>query len=157
MSQNSCTNYMSNIRLATKQDLHHIKTCATTAYSQYISVIGREPAPMNADYLQQIQAGLVFVAEHQNSFAGFIVIYAQDDHLHIENVAVSPVLTGKGIGRTLIHYAESKAIEKGLYAVELYTNEAMQGNLLMYPKLGYKQIAKREDEGFKRVYFRKEL
>ena len=52
-------------------------------------------------------------------------------------------------------YAEKAARDNRLNAVELYTNEAMTENLAMYPSLGYLEIERKEQDGYKRVFFRK--
>lgn len=85
------------------------------------------------------------------------MFYKAQDHLHLENIAVMPAQAGQGIGKKLIKFVEQTAREKNLSAVELYTNEAMTENLIMYPKLGYVEIGREEQDGFKRVFFRKDL
>lgn len=44
-----------------------------------------------------------------------------------------------------------------MQAVQLYTNEMMADNLLIYPRLGYANVGQRTEDGFKRVYFEKLL
>ncbi len=143
------------IRLATIDDLVDVQTCARAAYAKYIERMDREPAPMVADFASQIELGQVYAAVFGSSFAGYVVFYAETDHLHLENVAVHPSHAGKGIGKTLVEYVEQRARDEGLNAVELYTNEAMTENLAMYPKLGYIEIERRQQDGFNRVFFRK--
>ncbi len=46
---------------------------------------------------------------------------------------------------------------QGFSAVELYTNEKMTKNLQPYPYLGYREIGRWEEDGFNRVFFKKEL
>ena len=70
-------------------------------------------------------------------------------------MAVLPTQTSKGIGKKLIEYVEHTARQQGLKAVELYTNEAMAENLVMYRKLGYLETERRQQAGFNRVFFRK--
>lgn len=143
------------IRLATFEDLSMIQSCARTAYTKYVERIGQEPAPMIADFASQIELGRAHVAFYRSSFAGYIVFYREVDHLHLENVAVLPIHSGKGIGKQLIEYVEHTAQNNGLNAVELYTNEAMFENLTMYSKLGYVEINRNKQDGFNRVFFRK--
>lgn len=143
------------IRLATLTELPFIETCAHKAYSQYVSRIGREPAPMVADFKSMIERHEVHIAMHNNRFAGYIVIRNHDDNLHLENVAVFPELVGQGIGGALIRFAEQSARDNGLSAIELYTNEAMTENHAMYLKLGYKEVSRKCQDGFNRVFFRK--
>lgn len=145
------------IRAAAADDLAHVMFCARAAYSKYLQRMNREPAPMHADFASQIEQGHVHVAFRGSLFAGYVVFYQERDHIHLENVAVLPELSGQGIGRTLIKYAEDAARQAGLRAIELYTNEAMTENLAMYPKLGYVETERKQQAGFNRVFFRKSL
>jgi GNAT superfamily N-acetyltransferase len=143
------------IRLATQTELPFIESCAHRAYSQYISRIGREPAPMIADFKSMIERQEVHIAMYDERFAGYIVIRNHEDNLHLENVAVFPELVGQGIGGALIRFAEQSARDQGMLAIELYTNEAMIENHAMYLKLGYEVVDRKSQNGFNRVFFRK--
>ncbi|MGO4704154.1 GNAT family N-acetyltransferase [Microvirga sp. 2MCAF38] len=146
------------IRQAEASDEPEIRDCAEQAYARYVPLIGRKPAPMVADFAAQIAAGEVYVAtDDQNTFQGFIVFYAEGEHILLENVAVLPRAAGHGVGRTLIRFCEKAARQRGMNAVHLYTNEKMTDNLSIYPKLGYVEVARRTENGFNRVYFEKSL
>jgi hypothetical protein len=41
--------------------------------------------------------------------------------------------------------------------VRLYTNAAMEENLVLYPRLGYREVGRRRDGGFDRVFFTKSM
>jgi ribosomal protein S18 acetylase RimI-like enzyme len=73
----------------------------------------------------------------------------------IENVAVDPASQSSGVGRGLLAYAESYAIQRRIPELRLYTNEAMTENLTFYPRLGYREYARRSEDGFPRVFFSK--
>ena len=145
------------IRLATSDDLLEVASCARAAYSWYIERIGREPAPIIANFAEQIDLGQVYVAHFKLTFIGYAVFYSSAKHLHLENVAVAPSYMGQGVGKRLIEYAEQTARNKGLKAVELYTNETMTENLAMYPRLGYIETERKHQAGFNRVFFRKNI
>lgn len=145
------------IRPAQLADLSAIQACAEAAYGKYVERIGRKPAPMTADYRAQILAGIVHVLDTDNTIAGFAVFYPRGDHLHLENVAVHPDFRGKGHGARLITQAEQFAAASGARAVELYTNAKMTENMSIYPRLGFVEIGRRNEDGFDRVYFRKAL
>lgn len=139
-------------------DLAAIKLCAELAYAPYVGVIGRKPAPMVADFAKLILEKKVYIKKDgEQNLTGFIVFYPQGDAMHLENIAVMPFAHGKGIGRQLMNYCEERAIALGCYAIELYTNEKMSANLAIYPKLGYLETDRRIEDGFHRVYFRKQL
>ncbi|MBK4997096.1 GNAT family N-acetyltransferase [Pseudomonas sp. S37] len=144
------------IRLAVATDEPAIRACAEQAYARYVPLIGRKPAPMSADYAWQIAQGMVYVAtDDQSNFQGFIVFHAEQGHMLLENVAVLPSAAGRGVGKALIAFCENAAQQRGIGAVQLYTNEKMTENLSIYPRLGYVQVGQRTEEGFKRVYFEK--
>jgi ribosomal protein S18 acetylase RimI-like enzyme len=145
------------IRKAGKKDLDSIRQCAAAAYRKYVERIGREPAPMVADFAAAIEKGQVHVYIDQAEIAGFIVFYPRADHIHLENIAVHPTKQGHGIGRALVEFVETRATELGYARIELYTNTRMTENLALYPLLGYRQFDRRLEDGFERVYFRKSL
>jgi ribosomal protein S18 acetylase RimI-like enzyme len=146
------------IRPAQASDEPGIRDCAAQAYARYVPMIGRKPAPMVADFAAQIAAGVVYVAtDDQATFQGFIVFYAEEGHILLENVAVLPSAAGRGVGKALISFCENAARQSGANAVHLYTNEKMTDNLSIYPRLGYVKVAQRTEDGFNRVYFEKSL
>lgn len=138
-----------------------------TAYAPYIERIGKEPAPMGADYGAAIAAGQVVVARRvsgrtppatgspatQGEVLGLIVTEAFTDHLLIENIAVSPAAQGFGVGGMLLEHAYAEARALGLAEVRLYTNAKMTENLSYYPRRGFTEIDRRRENGFDRVYF----
>lgn len=125
------------------------------AYVGYVDRIGRQPAPMTADYHALLGQTAVLIDD--DAIVGVIVTLAADDHLLIENVAVAPGHQGKGYGRALLDHAETRARGLGLAEARLYTNAAMTENLTFYPRLGYVETGRRTEDGFDRVYFRKQL
>ncbi len=143
------------IRLAIADDLLDVKSCARVSYSKYVERLGREPAPMVADFAKQIDLSQIYIALYKSLFAGYVVFYPEGEHLHLESVAVVPSYAGQGIGKMLIEYVEQTACDNGLNAVELYTNEIMTENLTMYSKMGYVETERKQQEGFSRVFFRK--
>lgn len=145
------------IRAATKSDLPAVAQCAVDAYSVYVKRIGRKPAPMIADFVSTQAHGNLYLLEIEEAIAGFIVFYSTGDTMHVENIAVPPVWHGKGYGSQLIAFAEAAAREKGTKAIELYTNEKMTENFSFYEARDYIEVARRQEDGFNRVYFRKEL
>ena len=145
------------IRVATLDDLGAVEACAARSYAPYVPRMGREPAPMVADFRGRIEDGTLYVLETDGAVAGFAVLYPRGDHIHLENVAVFPERQGQGVGGRLIRFAEDEAGRRGLSAVELYTNIAMTENHTLYPALGYAETDRREEDGFTRVFYRKSL
>jgi GNAT superfamily N-acetyltransferase len=119
--------------------------------------IGREPAPMTADYPALIAAGEVWVIRADDGIAGVLVMRTQGSGLLVENVAVAPGRQGQGLGRALMAFAEEHARTEGLGEVLLYTNERMTENLRFYPALGYTESGRGMQDGFARVFYRKAI
>ena len=142
------------IRPATSGDLDGVRACVRAAYEPHAVRLGRPPAPMLADYATLIRDGKVLVADDRRVL-GLIVLYPRGDHVHVENVAVHPDLRGRGLGSALLAEAEKTARRLRLPAVELYTNEAMVENVAYYRRLGFFEVRRGEENGFRRVWFRK--
>lgn len=146
------------IRKASATDEAAIRACAQEAYAPYIPLIGRKPAPMTADYPAQIASGNVYMATTAtDGLLGFIVFFPDNQSMLLENVAVLKAASGQGIGKSLIQFCEAEALRLGLAAVRLYTNEKMSDNLAIYPRMGYVEVERRAENGFRRVFFEKRL
>ena len=85
------------------------------------------------------------------------MFFSEDDHVLLENVAVRSEATGRGIGKQLIMFCEREAKRSGATSIRLYTNEKMTENLSIYPHLGYREIERRIEDGFHRVFFEKPI
>lgn len=145
------------IRPAVPEDRVNITRCVNVAYAVYAGKVGHRPAPMLADYEALIDQGAVYVVDGSRRIDAVLVIHPQDDHMFVENVAVRPSCQGRGIGKHLMQFAEEQARQLNLPEVRLYTNEKMEGNLTLYPYLGYAETDRRSEDGYNRVYFRKQL
>lgn len=150
------------IRQATLADFEAVVQCAKAAYSQYVEAMGREPAPMCADFDSLIRQGVVDIVIANNKLAGFIVLYVRDEQINevslfVENIAVLPEMSGMGIGTSLMTHAEAMAKEKSISLVTLYTNAKMVANLAWYANLGFVETDRIREDGFDRVYFEKKL
>lgn len=146
------------IRAAKAGDVPAITRCAEHAYAKYVGRIGKKPMPMIQDFGKAVAEGIVWVAEVDNAFAGYLIAYEKTPgSLHVENVAVPPEQQGKGLGKRLLSFAEALARTRGLPRIDLYTNEKMTENLSVYPRLGFVEVDRREEHGFARVYYEKRL
>jgi len=134
-----------------------LRRIAVVAYQHYVPRIGRAPAPMTADYAQAVRRRQAWVAVDNGEVIGFAVLIAQPGYLLLDNIAVRPDAQGRGIGTRLLDLAEDHARSLHLGEVRLYANEAMTENLSYYPRHGYVETHRAEQDGFGRVYFSKPL
>ena len=148
------------VRLGKMSDAEVMSRIAHAAYAQYEKAIGRSPAPMNADYANHLQHDHCLVAlidsKEDSVAAGFVVVMRKPDGYWIETIAVLPAFSGQGIGTKLVGAAEA-FVAKDARDVQLYTNAKMTLNLSWYPRLGYREVDRRREQGFDRVFFHKQL
>lgn len=161
MDRLSHSNPRATIAQADLNDVQAIKAMVDGAYSKYIERMGKRPAPMEADYSELIRNKEVSVLRDQqdNKVVGAIVLCTrdQDDSILIKDVVVHADAQRRGYGRLLMEFAETIALDKGFRSLTLFTNIKMHENLVMYPKLGFVETERRIEDGYDRVYFRKDL
>jgi GNAT superfamily N-acetyltransferase len=145
------------IRQATLADAAAVRAVVQAAYQPYVSVIGREPAPMADDYEARIAAGSVSVLEADGEIAGVLVLLECDTYYLLDNVAVRPDRHGHGYGRLLLDFAEAEAARRGRDSIMLYTHALMIRNIAIYTARGFVQTDRRVEDGFDRVYMVKRL
>jgi GNAT superfamily N-acetyltransferase len=153
-SQNETPESIS-LRHATVADLPAIKALIDAAYSRYLTRMDKPPGPMLRDYGPSIEAGATWVGG--SPIIAVLTLYARDDHLLIENVAVHPSAQGRGLGRVLMSFAEHEAASRGLSRLTLYTHEVMTENQAIYARLGYVELERRSEDGYRRIYMEKRL
>ena len=146
-----------SLRPAREQDAAAVTACVHAAYRHYIERIGGPPGPMTQDYAKMIRDGRVTVAESGGKILGVLVLAVTLEGFLLENVAVDPSHRGKGLGRTLIEFAEAQARREGFKSIYLYTHEKMTENQALYSKAGYVAYDRRGEHGFPRIYMRKSL
>jgi GNAT superfamily N-acetyltransferase len=145
------------IRSATADDAVRIGAIARAAYTKYIPRLGREPVPLAADYAAEIAARRVVIIEGADMVVGYMIAWPEADAYFIGNIAVDPARQGEGLGRYLIEYAEAQAARLHLPALRLHTNVLMTENLSMYAHLGFVEAHRASENGFHRVYMRKDV
>ena len=135
-------------------DLGAISAIARAAYSKYVPRIGREPAPMVADFAECIAQEVVLVIEVDAAVGGFMIAWPEADAYFVDNIAVAPAAQGRGLARMLIGHAVDAARQHGLSALRLYTNVAMTENLALYRHIGFVETHRAMENRFNRVYMR---
>ena len=145
------------LRPAAAADGDAMRSLVQSAYSPYLDVMRMTPAPMLADYDEIASSGCAWVAESDGHVVGLLVLRVFDDHALVENLAVGADAQGHGVGSALLEFAEKTALASGLDSVRLYTNEAMIENLAYYPRRGYRETRRANEDGYRRVFFEKTL
>jgi ribosomal protein S18 acetylase RimI-like enzyme len=144
-----------SLRRATAADLTTIRDLIDAAYARYLTRMDKPPGPMLRDYGPSIEAGATWVAG--SPIIAVLTLYPRDDHLLIENVAVHPSAQGRGLGHALMSFAEQEAARLGFNRTTLYTHEVMTENQAIYARLGYTEVERRSEDGYRRIYMEKRL
>ena len=145
------------IRAAAAGDVARIRAIARAAFAKYVPRVGREPAPMTADYEAEVAAQRTVVIEVAGTVDGYMVAWPEDDAYFIDNIGVEPSRQGTGLGHRLLEHAAAEAARLQLPALRLYTNIAMVENLSMYAHLGFVETHRATEKGFDRIYLRRSL
>jgi N-acetylglutamate synthase-like GNAT family acetyltransferase len=144
---------MTSPRRATAADARLVADLVESAYSPYIDLIGRPPAPMLDDYDDVLANAEVWVVAGDHRLRGCLVLVPRRDHLFLDNIAVHPDDQGHGVGTALLHLADRRAQELGVTEIRLYTNVLMTQNRAYYARHGYVETHTTVDEGYDRAFF----
>ena len=120
------------------QDADLIRTFVRATFAKWVSIMGREPLPMTADYAEALQHNGFVLAFAGETLAGVLETVVEDDHLWVETVAVRSDLQGQGLGQILMAKAADEARAKGLSELRLLTNAALTSNLAFYQANGFR-------------------
>jgi ribosomal protein S18 acetylase RimI-like enzyme len=126
------------IRRAGAPDAAMVRQLTREAYAQWVPVVGREPAPMTADYGKAVHEHEIDLFHAGESLVALIELIVHADHLFIENIAVSPRHQRLGIGHHLLDHAERRARDAGLAELRLLTNQAFASNVRLYQSVGFR-------------------
>jgi ribosomal protein S18 acetylase RimI-like enzyme len=110
---------------------------------------------MLRDYRPSVEAGTTWISG--SPITAVLTLYPGDDHLLLENIAVHPSAQGRGLGRALMSFAEQEAARRGLTRMTLVTHEVMTENQAIYARLGYAEVERRSEDGYRRIYMEKHL
>jgi ribosomal protein S18 acetylase RimI-like enzyme len=145
----------SGLRHATADDLPAIRAVIEAAYARYLTRMDKPPGPLFRDYAPSVEAGTTWVTG--SPITAVLTVDPRDDLLYVENVAVDPSAQGRGLGRALMEFAEQEAARRSLNRMALVTHEAMTENQAIYARLGYVEIERRVEDGYRRIYMEKPL
>lgn len=115
------------------------------------------PSPILENYSATIESSQVWISEENGKPVGLIVLIPEGNVMLLGNIAVHPEAQNRGIGSTLLTFAELQAIKQEMTALRLYTNEAMTENIAYYSRRGFSETHRAVHEGRSRVFFHKQL
>jgi ribosomal protein S18 acetylase RimI-like enzyme len=124
------------LRRAIADDVPALTALIRAAYARYD---GRGIAlPPVSEGLDQVVAETpVILATDGAALLGAIVLRAGPDALQVENIAVHPDASGRGIGKRLLAEAEIIALAEGFDLLHLATHRDLTENISLYRHLGW--------------------
>ena len=105
----------------------------------------------------------VFLAEDDGRIVGYMMFKIEGDSGYIDDIVVYKVEQGKGIGRTLVSYAEAIAKSSGCHFMKTDTTENISGvpwrSYNFWLKMDYEDTGERipTKYDFKEIHFIKKL
>jgi GNAT superfamily N-acetyltransferase len=138
------------LRSAVAGDLPAVTALQRAAYAKNRPLLGVEPLPLLADYAQVFADYEVYLAERDGTLEGVLILEPRTDDLLIWSVATAPVAQGRGVGNTMLAFAETRARELGLSRIRLYTGEPLIANIAWYTRHDYVH-ERLEDMGDRRI------
>lgn len=100
-------------------------------------VFGAKGAWDDRRTLTALETDTVFVAELEGGPAGYVALDQDEDAIRIEQLFVSPVHEGEGLGRQLLAYAEGYAISTGAMRLQVVVEEDNRRALDFYRAQGF--------------------
>jgi ribosomal protein S18 acetylase RimI-like enzyme len=82
----------------------------------------------------------VVVARRERHIAAFAVMHFGDDVAHLNLLAVAPAHRRQGLGRRLMSWLTTTAIEAGVFRINLELRTRNDAARLFYERLGFDQL-----------------
>lgn len=98
----------------------------------------------------RLAAGAVFVAEDATgAVLGAVCADRRGDAVYLDRLAVLPEGRGRGLAAALVAAVEAFALAAGARSVVLGVRLALTGNIRMFERLGYLEVARTAHPGFR--------
>jgi ribosomal protein S18 acetylase RimI-like enzyme len=98
---------------------------------------GEREAWSDTRTLTALETDTVFVAELAGDLAGYVAVEAAGEAVRIEQLLVTPLHEGEGVGRQLLEYAEGFAISEGAKRLEMLVEDDNTRALDLCRRLGF--------------------
>ena len=145
------------IRTATGADLASIVRCADLAFAPFAGHSAKRDVNMEENLKSQILEGSIHLLCNEAQVLGYISLWPTANQMFIDTLAVLPMHRRRGFGSQLLAFADRETLRLGLSSVNLFTKATMADNLVFYKRRGYGETGRCDDDGFCRVFFRKNI
>ena len=129
------------LRPYTGAEIEELRKIERAAYRRYLSMENfTEIAAAPTTAPENFETGTTTFAEADGRPVGYVIVQPLDDMLYIASLVVHDSMSGRGIGRALLRWAEHQAGALGASEICLATFRAPSWNAPWYRKLGYVEI-----------------
>ncbi|MFH6781506.1 MULTISPECIES: GNAT family N-acetyltransferase [Methylobacterium] len=125
------------LRRATAADEAALAALQEAAYAPNRPLLGVEPVPLLTPAAEVLARYEVWLADHDGTPAGALVLDPEPDHLMVWSVSVDPARQGGGLGNALLAAAEARSRDLDLSELRLYTGDKLARNIDWYARRGY--------------------
>lgn len=145
------------MRWSSEDDGTRIRALVHEAFAMYVPRIGKPPAPMTLDWCALSERCEVRIAECDGEVLGVLYAEERGEAYCIDTIAAALHTQGRGVGQALLRDAEELARRAGCGRLELCTNELMAENQRYYPRRGFVETGRAQQDGYARVFYAKSL
>ncbi|WP_348797149.1 GNAT family N-acetyltransferase [Flavobacterium adhaerens] len=87
------------------------------------------------------KGGMIFYAQYQNQIVGTVSLMKIDNTtFELTKMAVTQESQGLGIGKKLMNHCITKAQEKEIQKLIIYSNRKLESAIILYANFGFKEI-----------------
>lgn len=138
-------------------DINFVDLCVKKSFEPYVSILPKPPAPLSRNYKPFIESNTLFLIITNNKPSGFICFHHELSYLKIDTVAVLPLFQGNSLGKKLLEFADEYAYKNEFNEIRLSTNQMMSKNISIYKYYGYKEYDRRVENGYSRVFLKRNI
>jgi ribosomal protein S18 acetylase RimI-like enzyme len=131
-------------RRATTADRPKVEALQQAAYARNRRLLGVEPLPLQADYVEIFKTMEVWLAEERQELRGVLILEPRADDMLIWSIGAAPDAQRQGLGAIMLDAAEVRATQLNRSIMRLYTGAVLAGLIRWYHRHGY-EIERHEE------------
>lgn len=92
------------IRPAAADEAPAIAALVEAAYTPWVPIAGRRPAPMDDDFAARVASQQAWVLAENGRLLGVLILEGHQGHLLLVNIAIAPASARGGLGQMLLAF-----------------------------------------------------
>ena len=128
---------MSRLRRAVPADSAALAAFQEDAYALNRTITGRTPIPLTWDYARVVRDWECWLVEQDGAIDAALLVEPRTDDLYLHSIAIHPRTRDRGLGNTLLRFAERRAATHAGGALRFITNQLLTRNVDWYLARGF--------------------